>query len=60
MIMLHKSHLNIKTNKFCQVPVCIAVLSTENFKFKVKELISYGFTWSWSMEDWETTREASN
>ena len=43
MIMLHKSHLNIKTNKFCQVPVCIAVLSTENFKFKVKELISYGF-----------------
>ena len=34
MVMLIESHLNIKANELRQVPMCVTVLSTENFKYK--------------------------
>jgi len=34
MVVLIECHLNIKANEFCQVPVCVAVLSTENLKLE--------------------------
>jgi len=38
MVVFIESHLNIKANKFRQVPVRVAVLSAENFKLEYKTL----------------------
>lgn len=47
MVVFVESHLDIKTNKLCQVPVCVAVLSTENFKQEYKTSLSH------NQDNWE-------